>query len=363
MGPCQGGFCIYRATGILHGLDGIDSAQANSALLDFLQERWKGVWPILYGDQLRQARLDDWIFQGVLDVSHLPHEPERALRRVVMGAGVAGLTAATRLAEGGARVCVLAKGVGSTHLRPARSTSSATTPSASMSPPRRSRRFIGDHPDHPYALVGSTAIAPALEWFAGCVERGPQPGYRYIGGLDHNHLLPTAVGASARPRSSRRRWPSGDLRREIAGVRRRAAACSSDFHPSLCAGNLRRAGIAARAVEIDVEVGRVEANTLGAGADLDEPPFRAAFAARTRPAADAGRARGPAGDPRSPRPPRGLVRPRAPARPRRVRDPDVAAVGSGHAGLQRAARRTSRRRRPPGAGRRGGRAPSARAIA
>ena len=40
--------------------------------LDFLQERWKGVWPILYGDQLRQARLDDWIFQGLLDVGHLP---------------------------------------------------------------------------------------------------------------------------------------------------------------------------------------------------------------------------------------------------------------------------------------------------
>jgi glycerol-3-phosphate dehydrogenase len=42
------------------------------ALLGFLQERWRGVWPILYGDQLRQARLDDWIFQGVLDVGHLP---------------------------------------------------------------------------------------------------------------------------------------------------------------------------------------------------------------------------------------------------------------------------------------------------
>jgi glycerol-3-phosphate dehydrogenase len=72
MGPCQGGFCIYRATGILHGLDGLSAEQANGALLGFLQERWKGVWPILYGDQLRQARLDDWIFQGVLDVEHLP---------------------------------------------------------------------------------------------------------------------------------------------------------------------------------------------------------------------------------------------------------------------------------------------------
>jgi glycerol-3-phosphate dehydrogenase len=72
MGPCQGGFCIYRATGILHGVGRLDAGTANESLRRFLEERWKGVWPILYGDQLRQARLDDWIFQGVLDVEHLP---------------------------------------------------------------------------------------------------------------------------------------------------------------------------------------------------------------------------------------------------------------------------------------------------
>jgi glycerol-3-phosphate dehydrogenase len=72
MGPCQGGFCIYRATGILHGVEQLDAVQANGSLRNFLEERWKGVWPILYGDQLRQARLDDWIFQGLLDVEHLP---------------------------------------------------------------------------------------------------------------------------------------------------------------------------------------------------------------------------------------------------------------------------------------------------
>jgi glycerol-3-phosphate dehydrogenase len=72
MGPCQGGFCIYRATGILHGLDGIETAQANAALREFVQERWKGVWPILYGDQVRQAWFDEWIYQGVLDIEHLP---------------------------------------------------------------------------------------------------------------------------------------------------------------------------------------------------------------------------------------------------------------------------------------------------
>jgi glycerol-3-phosphate dehydrogenase len=30
------------------------------------------VYPLLHSDQLRQAWLDDWIFQGVLDVEHLP---------------------------------------------------------------------------------------------------------------------------------------------------------------------------------------------------------------------------------------------------------------------------------------------------
>jgi glycerol-3-phosphate dehydrogenase len=72
MGPCQGGFCIYRATGILHSVERLDGPAANKSLLDFLAERWKGVQPILYGDGWRQARLDDWIFQGLLDVEHLP---------------------------------------------------------------------------------------------------------------------------------------------------------------------------------------------------------------------------------------------------------------------------------------------------
>ena len=37
---------------------------------------------------------------------------------IVIGAGSAGLVAGTRLAQRGARVCLLAKGIGSTHLAP-----------------------------------------------------------------------------------------------------------------------------------------------------------------------------------------------------------------------------------------------------
>jgi len=75
MGPCQGGFCIYRAAGIMHELDSLSAQDVDLALTSFLQERWKGVWPVLYGDQLRQARFDEWVFHGILDVDHLP-DPE-----------------------------------------------------------------------------------------------------------------------------------------------------------------------------------------------------------------------------------------------------------------------------------------------
>ena len=74
MGPCQGGYCTYRAAGILHGLGIAEAERADELVLMFLQHRWQGLEPILYGDQMRQAVLDDWIFQGILDVEHLPAE-------------------------------------------------------------------------------------------------------------------------------------------------------------------------------------------------------------------------------------------------------------------------------------------------
>jgi glycerol-3-phosphate dehydrogenase len=91
MGPCQGGFCIYRACGIMHALD-VNTEQVNDALLAFLQERWKGIWPVLYGDQLRQIRFDEWIYHGVLDVDHLPHSHGAADVPVAAGSPVADAT-------------------------------------------------------------------------------------------------------------------------------------------------------------------------------------------------------------------------------------------------------------------------------
>jgi glycerol-3-phosphate dehydrogenase len=72
MGPCQGGFCSTRATGLAYAAGRIDIERATGLLRLFLTNRWIGLWPILSGDQVRQTALDDWILQGLLDIEHLP---------------------------------------------------------------------------------------------------------------------------------------------------------------------------------------------------------------------------------------------------------------------------------------------------
>ena len=109
MGPCQGGFCTYRAAGIMHEMQAVSrqstagSQQTNEwnvadlqspslnqksqianrksqitnpnlLLRDFLQERWKGLLPILWGRQLKQERLDELIYLCLMNAEHLPDE-------------------------------------------------------------------------------------------------------------------------------------------------------------------------------------------------------------------------------------------------------------------------------------------------
>ncbi len=79
MGPCQGGFCTYRAValwdevgGLQAGGDAAALARSGALLRHFLQERWKGLTAITWGDQLRQARLDEMIYLDTLGVDLLP---------------------------------------------------------------------------------------------------------------------------------------------------------------------------------------------------------------------------------------------------------------------------------------------------
>jgi glycerol-3-phosphate dehydrogenase subunit B len=200
----------------------------------------------------------------------------------VVGAGVAGLTAGARLAESGARVAVLAKGVGSTHLAAGTVDVLGYDPDRVEAPARSLPSFVAARPDHPYALLGADAVAPALDWFAERIERGPQPGYCYVGNLERNHLLPTAVGAARPSALVPETMAGGELGAGppvcIVGVR-----ALREFHPSICAANISRRGVGARGIELQLEIGRAEVNALGLARRFDDPVFRRDFAARLAP--------------------------------------------------------------------------------
>jgi len=66
MGPCQGGFCTFRALGIMHDMDILTPEQSVGALRDFLQRRFRGIRYALWGDQLREEQLVEYIYLGIL---------------------------------------------------------------------------------------------------------------------------------------------------------------------------------------------------------------------------------------------------------------------------------------------------------
>jgi len=77
MGPCQGGFCTFRAEGILAERAVASDAPLSNATLDttlgdFLAERFRGTRPIAWGRQLQELWLTSGLYTGVLGVESLP---------------------------------------------------------------------------------------------------------------------------------------------------------------------------------------------------------------------------------------------------------------------------------------------------
>jgi glycerol-3-phosphate dehydrogenase subunit B len=195
---------------------------------------------------------------------------------VVVGAGLAGLTAALRLAESGARVLVVAKGVGATHLSPCTIDVLGYAPERVQRPAEALGALLEAHPSHPYGLVGADGVATAIAWFKERVAGGSLAPYAYTGSAEENLLLPTAVGVPRPSAVVPVTMAGGDLRDDapicVVGFR-----ALKDFHPALLADNLARSGsgVDARAVELDVvPEGRRDANALAFARAFDDPAFR-----------------------------------------------------------------------------------------
>ncbi len=295
MGPCQGGFCSLRAVGLLHSLTGIPIEKANNALLDFLQERWKGVLPILWGSQLHQARLDEFIYVHVLNASHLPGKretrfspelylmpsesddqirsgdvPEARINQIpsddqgqafavagpevdviVIGGGLAGLMAAWRAGSRERKVRLISKGWGSLYWSTGcidilgydiTSNNHLTSPRVGI------QKIQQSNPDHPYSRVELASIEAALESFKSLCKAN---GYPLSGSIESNMLLPTALGTMRPTCLAPETMIAGDLRNQepllIVGFKG-----YHDFFPGMIAENLREQGFNARSAILSI---------------------------------------------------------------------------------------------------------------
>lgn len=199
---------------------------------------------------------------------------------VVIGAGLAGLTAAIAAAESGARVHVLAKGHAATHWGPG-GIDVAGIPAAST--PRDGIRRLAGQIGHPYAFLGDD-VAAALEWIRPHLAAG---GIEYLGDLDTPlQLVPTSIGGTRRAAilpagqaAALSPWVAGE-RLVICGV-----AGFKDFWPEAIAASLSRERIweggnrPASVIPVSVALpglaGRHNLNALEIARRFDDPAWRA----------------------------------------------------------------------------------------
>jgi glycerol-3-phosphate dehydrogenase len=74
MGPCQGALCGYRALGLFAESGHEDGHASTKMLIDFLEERWQGIKPVLWGDTLREIEFSLWIYNGLLGINTAERE-------------------------------------------------------------------------------------------------------------------------------------------------------------------------------------------------------------------------------------------------------------------------------------------------
>ena len=198
---------------------------------------------------------------------------------VVIGAGLAGLTAAIAAAESGARVVVLAKGHAATHWGPG-GIDVAGIPAAST--PRDGIRILAGQPGHPYAFLGDD-VAGALEWIRPHLAAG---GVEYVGDLDTAlQLVPTSIGGTRRAAilpagqaAAVAPWATGE-RLIVCGI-----AGFKDFWPEAIAASLSReriwdggnrpASVTPLSVSLPGLAARHNLNALEIARRFDDPAWR-----------------------------------------------------------------------------------------
>lgn len=67
-GPCQGGFCGLRVTAHLYDQERLQGDKGVAELKEFVERRWRGFYPILWGLPMMQAELQEALYCGMMDL-------------------------------------------------------------------------------------------------------------------------------------------------------------------------------------------------------------------------------------------------------------------------------------------------------
>jgi glycerol-3-phosphate dehydrogenase subunit B len=171
---------------------------------------------------------------------------------LIIGAGLAGLTAAWQVAAQGKKVRLIAKGWGATHWHSGCLDVLGYYPLDSsdpvQSPAETIEELINENPQHPYALVGLEETEHALQALQTLCANS---GYPLEGSLEQNWMLPSAVGTHRPTCLAPKTMIAGDLGQStpmiIVGFKQLL-----DFYPNLVSANLSHQGLSAEHLVLDL---------------------------------------------------------------------------------------------------------------
>ena len=78
MGTCQAELCACRAAGLMTRFEVATPRQSTTQLASFMEERWRGIEPIAWGDAIREADFTSWIYYSLLCLNDVQPLAEQA---------------------------------------------------------------------------------------------------------------------------------------------------------------------------------------------------------------------------------------------------------------------------------------------
>ncbi|HDX1090056.1 TPA: anaerobic glycerol-3-phosphate dehydrogenase subunit A [Pasteurella multocida] len=69
MGTCQAELCACRAAGLMVRFGVATPRQSTTQLASFMEERWRGIEPIAWGEAMREADFTSWVYYSLLGLN------------------------------------------------------------------------------------------------------------------------------------------------------------------------------------------------------------------------------------------------------------------------------------------------------